>query len=99
MNSTTRTFICLITISLFVPASHSLKEKRKQIKSLKEKVRSRFNASVAETAHQDVWQRAELSAVMISADQRYLEEQCSLLQNMVLEYRELEVADFKIEWL
>lgn len=45
----------------------SLKEKRRVLKSLKDRLRNRFNVSVAETAHQDLWQRAELTASFVAA--------------------------------
>ncbi|HSH45654.1 MAG TPA: DUF503 domain-containing protein [Longimicrobiales bacterium] len=51
----------------------SLKEKRKVVKGLKDRLRSRFNVSVAETAHQDLWQRAELTACVVATDRRRAE--------------------------
>lgn len=58
-------------IQLFGP--RSLKEKRRLVKSLKERLRSRFNVSVAETGDQDVWQRAELTACVVATDRRRAE--------------------------
>jgi uncharacterized protein YlxP (DUF503 family) len=43
----------------------SLKDKRRVVKSLKDRIRGRFNVSVAETAYQDVWNRAQLSVVLV----------------------------------
>jgi uncharacterized protein YlxP (DUF503 family) len=48
----------------------SLKEKRQVVKSLKDRLHDRFNVSVAETAHHDVWQRAELTAAVVATDRR-----------------------------
>ena len=48
----------------------SLKEKRQVVKSLKDRLHDRFNVSVAETAHHDVWQRAELTAAIVATDRR-----------------------------
>jgi uncharacterized protein YlxP (DUF503 family) len=45
-----------------------LKEKRMVVKSLKERLQHRFRVSVAETAHQDLWTRAELTAAVVAAD-------------------------------
>ncbi len=50
--------------------AQSLKTKRSVVRSLKERLRSRFNVSVAETAHQDVWQRAEITACVVATDRR-----------------------------
>ncbi|MHB1167943.1 MAG: DUF503 domain-containing protein [Longimicrobiales bacterium] len=53
---------------LEVIGAQSLKEKRSVVKSLKTKLHDRFNVSVAETAHQDLWQRAELTACVAATD-------------------------------
>ena len=58
---------------LHLPACQSLKDKRAVLKSLKDRLHHRFNVSVAETAHQDLWQRAELSAAVVSTDRRHAE--------------------------
>jgi uncharacterized protein YlxP (DUF503 family) len=58
---------------LHLPGSQSLKDKRSVLKSLKDRLHDRFNVSVAETAHQDLWQRAELAAAVVSTDRRQAE--------------------------
>lgn len=49
--------------------AQSLKEKRAVIRSLKERLK-KLNVSVAETGHQDKWQRAELTAAVVATDRR-----------------------------
>ena len=56
---------------LEIYGAHSLKEKRSVVKSLKDRLHQRFNVSVAETAHHDLWQRAELTACVAAVDQRH----------------------------
>src|SRR2546430_8801079 len=56
---------------LHLPACQSLKDKRTIVKSLKDRMHNRFNVSVAETAHHDLWQRAELTAAVVSTDRRH----------------------------
>ena len=58
---------------LHLPGCQSLKDKRAVVKSLKDRLHNRFNVSVAETAHQDLWQRAELTASVVSTDRRHAE--------------------------
>ncbi|MCK4707584.1 MAG: DUF503 domain-containing protein, partial [Gammaproteobacteria bacterium] len=82
--------VCIISIELLIPMAHSLKEKRKHIKSLKERLQNRFNASVAEVAALDDWQRSVLGVAMISNDRRYLEKQYSSIENFILEIRDIE---------
>jgi len=91
--------VCVISIELFIPMSHSLKEKRKQIKSLKERLKNRFNASVAEIAALDDWQRAVLGMSMISNDKVYLEKQFRNIETLILEVRGVELININIEWL
>jgi len=64
----------LITWELHLDACHSLKEKRQIVKSLKDRLHQRFNVSAAETDHQDLWQRAELSACVVSTDRLHAEQ-------------------------
>ena len=58
-------------MDLWIPGSGSLKGKRSVIKSLKERLKNRFNVSVAEVADHDLWQRCRLGVVIASADTRY----------------------------
>ncbi len=51
-----------------MPECRSLKEKRRVVKSLKERLQTRFRASVAETGFLDVWTRAELTAAVVASD-------------------------------
>ena len=54
--------IGVVSWELEVYGAQSLKEKRSVVKSLLDRLRQRHNVSVAETDHQDLWQRAEISA-------------------------------------
>ncbi|MDR1745553.1 MAG: DUF503 domain-containing protein, partial [Planctomycetota bacterium] len=54
--------------SLMLPASHSLKEKRRPLRSLMEKLRNRFHVSVAEVDAQDLHQRAVIGVALVAAD-------------------------------
>jgi uncharacterized protein YlxP (DUF503 family) len=63
----------LIVWELHLAAAQSLKDKRAVLKSLKDRLHQRFNVSVAETAHHELWQRAELTAAVVSTDRRHAE--------------------------
>ncbi|HEX9729801.1 MAG TPA: DUF503 domain-containing protein [Gemmatimonadales bacterium] len=58
----------LRTWELHLNGCASLKDKRRILKSLKDRLHQRFNVSVAETASHERWQRAELSACVVAAD-------------------------------
>lgn len=61
------------TWELALPGCASLKEKRSVIRSLKDRLRSKFNVSVAETGLQDVHSRAELTIALVASDGRLAE--------------------------
>ena len=63
--------IAVLTLEIFVEHSHSLKDKRQVIKSLKDRLRQRFNVSVAEIDGMDSWQRSVVAAVTVSNDRLY----------------------------
>lgn len=91
--------ILFIKLDLKITHARSLKDKRSQIKSLKDRISSRFNASVAEIDALDNWQQAVMGVCMISNDKSYLDKQYSLVETMVLEYTELELIKMTREWL
>jgi uncharacterized protein YlxP (DUF503 family) len=57
--------IALLSVELFLPMSQSLKDKRMVLRRLKDRLGA-FNVSVAEVAHQDLWQRAGLSIAAVA---------------------------------
>jgi uncharacterized protein YlxP (DUF503 family) len=57
-------FVCLLEVELRFEA-HDLKQKRKLVKSLKEQLRNRFGAAVAEIDYHDKWQRASLLVALV----------------------------------
>jgi uncharacterized protein len=63
-----------LTLEIHLSESRSLKDKRQVMRSLKDRLRHRFNVSVAELDGQDTWQRAVVGIVAISADGAYLEK-------------------------
>ncbi len=72
--NTNHPHVGLLTVQIFLPHSHSLKEKRKIIKSVVEKVRSRFNVSIAEIEYHDKWQRCTLGLVIIANNSGRVEQ-------------------------
>ena len=62
-----------MTWELHLEGCHSLKDKRHVLKSLKDRLHNRFNVSAAETDHHDLWQRAELTAAVVSTERQHAE--------------------------
>jgi len=75
--------IGILTVELFIPDSHSLKEKRAVVKGLKERIRHRFNVSVAETDYHELWQRAEVKFLMGSMSKKILDSTFDSIVNFI----------------
>lgn len=76
----------VVGISVFelhVPASRGLKEKRKVVKSLIDRIHKRFRVSIAETDHHDLRQRAEISVAVIGQDWADGERLLEAVRNLV----------------
>jgi uncharacterized protein YlxP (DUF503 family) len=91
--------IGVLTLELRLDGSHSLKDKRHVIKSLKDRLRHRFNVAVAEIDHQELWQRSVVAAVTVSGDHTHAE---SVLQSVEQEASNVlgpMLVSAAIEWL
>jgi hypothetical protein len=54
-------YVGILSFELFFPGSHSLKEKRMHLRSVKQQLSNRIGCSIAEVDHHDVWQRSRLT--------------------------------------
>jgi len=71
----------------------SLKEKRRIVKSLKDKVRARFNVSIAEVDNQDLWHRSTLGFALVCSNRK----QAQIINDMIIEFirsaKKVEIID------
>ena len=92
--------IGICTLTLDIPHSTSLKDKRRAVKSVTSRVRNKFNVSVAEVDAHDLWQSAVIGIACVSNDASYahglLEKVVQMTGNSRLD---AEVSDYEIEIL
>jgi uncharacterized protein len=62
----------LCRFDLRIPGCTSLKEKRHAVKTLTSSVRNKFNVSVAEVDHQELWQRTAIGVGAVAGDGYHL---------------------------
>ena len=87
------------TVEVHLPDVGSLKGKRHALKGLKEKVRARFEVSVAEVDHHDIWQRATLAVACVSHDSRHANEVVSKAVDFIEGNVDGYVTDISVEIL
>ena len=61
-------YVGILSFELHFPESHSLKEKRMHMRSVKQQLANRVGCSIAEVDHHDVWQRAQLTLACVTRD-------------------------------
>jgi len=87
------------TVEIHLPDVGSLKGKGRALKGLKEKLRRRFEISVAEVDHQDAWQRATLALACVSGDSRHANEVISKAMDFIEDHVDGYVTDIEVEIL
>jgi len=78
-------YVALLLIDLRFPTAGSLKAKRRELNSVKAQLHGRLGAAVAEIEHQDVWQRARLSAVLTSGSMGQVERQADAVERWLID--------------
>ena len=85
-------------VTLHLPASHSLKDKRQVIRSLAERLRRQFNVAVAEVEEQDTWQTAVLGLAVVSNEAGHAERQIDRIVEAIEQTRlDAEVVDRHVD--
>jgi uncharacterized protein len=91
--------IGVLTLDIHVEHSHSLKEKRHVVKSLKDRLRERFNVAVAEIDHLDSWQNAVVAVATVSNDRVHAEQVLNAVEAHAASILGGALAGTAIEWL
>ncbi len=89
----------ILTLELRLEDSHSLKDKRHSVKSLKDRLRARFNVAVAEIDYQDMWQRSLISAVTVSADHAHAEQTLQSVEKEAAKQLGAALISTTTEWI
>jgi uncharacterized protein YlxP (DUF503 family) len=87
------------TVEIHLPDIGSLKGKRHALKGLKEKLRHRFELSVAEVDHQDLWQRATLALAYVSGNSRHANEVISKAVDFIEDNLDGYITNVEVEIL
>ncbi|MCD6161214.1 MAG: DUF503 domain-containing protein [candidate division Zixibacteria bacterium] len=91
--------IGVMQVRLHLPNSGSLKGKRRILKSLKDRLKNKFNVSVAELENQDIWQSSTIGMAIISNDKQFANSVLSKAADLVNNQPDIIVTDIQMEWL
>jgi uncharacterized protein YlxP (DUF503 family) len=91
--------IGVLTLELRLESAHSLKEKRHVVQSLKDRLRHKFNVSVAEIDHQELWQRATIAAVTVSSGRENAEKLLRSVEDEAAGLVGSALVETAVEWI
>lgn len=89
----------LAVAELHVPAARSLKEKRRVVKALVDRIHGRYRVSIIESAHQDLHQRAQLALAAVHHSDGAMEELLAGIRRAIDEQQEAMLLDWQIRYV
>ena len=91
--------VVLLSLELHLPESNSLKSKRMIIKSLKDRIRNKFNVSIAEVDANDLWQRSVLGVACVANETKIINAILNEVRSIVLDTPSIQLIDSSMEML
>lgn len=91
--------IGMLQVQISLPESHSLKDKRQVLRSLKDRILNSMNVSVAETGRQDAWQFAELTFVTVAGQAEVVDKRLAAVSEALRGNPRLVVLDLHTQHL
>jgi uncharacterized protein YlxP (DUF503 family) len=89
----------LLTLDLHIPEANSLKSKRLVIKSLIDRIKNKFNVSIAEVDANDLWQRSVIGIAYVANETQIINKVFEKIKNLVLGSHSIELIDATMELL
>jgi len=87
----------LASIDIHIPESGSLKSKRHFLKGIKDRVKNRFNVSIAEVDHNDLWQRTTLGVSVVTNQKQFANRVLSQVVDFIGKENGVQILDYSIE--
>jgi uncharacterized protein YlxP (DUF503 family) len=87
----------LARIDIHIPGSGSLKGKRHVLRRIKDRVKNKFNVSIAEVNHADLWQRTTLGISVVSNQRQFANQVLSGVVDFISKENGIQILDYSIE--
>jgi len=88
--------VALERFDLRIPACASLKEKRHVVKTLSNAIRTKFNVSVAEVDHHDLWQRTTLAVGTVARESYHAKRVLHEVEKLIERWAEVELIEGQV---
>jgi len=87
----------VLQFTILLRSSHSLKQKRHVLKSIKDRLRARYNVAVAEVDDHDLWQKGTLGLVTCGNDGKRIRSQLDKIVMLLRLHPRAELVDWQID--
>ena len=84
-------------VSLFIPGSRSLKDRRRAVQGVKQSLRNWFNLSAAEVDDEGLWQNATLGLSVVATAGRFSDQVMAKALDLIRRQGDIELSDYQIE--
>ncbi len=85
-------------VEIHFPESGSLKNKRHFLKRIKDRIQNKFNVSVAEVDHNDLWQRTTLGVAIVANEQQFANQVLSQVAEFISREPGIQLLDYSMEY-
>ena len=89
----------ILEIELLIQESASLKDKRFVLKSIKDRLKNKFNVAVAEVDYQDKWQRAKLGLATVGSESGHVEEVMQKIFRYLDQADNYEIINYQFDYV
>jgi len=86
-------------VNLFFPAARSLKDKRRVLKGILDRIRTRINVSAAEIGAQEIWRRGEIAVAAVGNDRATIHSLLMSAIKVAESEPRAEVLQVEVDWL
>jgi len=87
----------VLEVEIFFNGVSSLKEKRRILKSIIDKIKNRFNISIAETDKQEVWQLAKIGIAFVGNEKNYVSQMLASVERYMEDMGKAELVNVQME--
>jgi uncharacterized protein len=89
----------VLRLTLYLHENHSLKGKRSVLRTIKARIRNKFNVSIAEADDHDLWQRAVLGISQVGTDQAFVDGALREVVRCIDDMQIAELGEEQLEFL
>jgi len=90
-------FVAVASVDIQIGDKNSLKAKRKILRGVIERTKNKFNVSIAETGHNDLWQRTEIGFSIVSNDKSHVNSSADKVMDFLHSFPEINIIQTNLE--